>query len=615
METGKAYLLSNAARIAAGAAERFGGETYAEPLAALVTDLGGKLFSGRPVDIAPLRILGADDKLILRLLWSLSTQLIEGWRAALTPGAFEKSVLALRQCMRKTAPRLPVVGRAREFHLDFLDGAGSSVESGQGRLWRLLEGVMQTACCMVFVHDARGNIFYMNEYGFVLTGFSREDFLDGISLYDFMTPEYLPVFESRMGSPHGDVSSPFTVDIYATNGDRIPVEIATSPIFVEGTPVSYVAVARDVRREQRLQEEVGRANVRVEGILSACPIGVLVTDAQGVIQEANEAAAMLCGAHAASALIRLPLDAIAQPEDAALHQALETAAHEGRDLRRHYTVHTRFASDLDCDLMTTPLQGPSGRVDGFVVVMRDRGGAESAPERPRMSDRLSALREVVAGVARELNNPLAGILGYAQLLASDVQSPGGHKRLEHILFEAQRCHKIITDLSSFAVTHPHEETLEDINSLVLRTFTLFEYSFRGNNIATSLELAPGLPMTYADAPELQRVFLYILSNVGQSLERVNDRKRRLVIRTLLKDNAVHVAFEDNGVGIPNEIRGKVFEPFFTTKGVGDGIGLGLSVAYGIVQGHGGEILVDSTEGKGATFTVVLPLGTQRQRNC
>jgi len=139
------------------------------------------------------------------------------------------------------------------------------------------------------------------------------------------------------------------------------------------------------------------------------------------------------------------------------------------------------------------------------------------------------------------------------------------------------------------------------------TLALREYQLRIDGITVDVTLADDLPSVLADTHEMQRVFLNIINNAQQALATVENGGKRLAIRTGVKGRFVEIIFHNDGPAIPEAIQSKVFDPFFTTKGIGEGTGLGLSVSYGIVSDHGGRILLNSREGEGVTFTVLLPL--------
>ena len=220
-------------------------------------------------------------------------------------------------------------------------------------------------------------------------------------------------------------------------------------------------------------------------------------------------------------------------------------------------------------------------------------------------EKLSSLGEFVAGVTHELNNPLTAIVGYAEMLQAAELPPEQRQDVEAIVSGAQRCHRIVRNLLGFARQHKPERRAVCLNGLVDDVLAFMAYELRTGNVSVERQLAEDLPACDADPHQLQQVFLNLLSNARQAMEG-QARPARIAVRTWREGDRVLASFADNGPGIPPENLAKIFDPFFTTKPAGRGTGLGLSLAYGIVQEHGGTIAVASRVGEGTTFTLDFP---------
>jgi PAS domain S-box-containing protein len=220
------------------------------------------------------------------------------------------------------------------------------------------------------------------------------------------------------------------------------------------------------------------------------------------------------------------------------------------------------------------------------------------------SEKMAAVGQLISGVAHELNNPLTAILGYSQLLTSSGQlGPLGIEYSDKLYKQAQRTHRIVQNLLSFARQHKPERMPVQLNQILEDTLALRDYDLRVSNVRIHLNFAEDLPLTAADPHQLQQVFLNMVNNaVDAILERSTDGD--LWVRTGKNGDNLFVEFVDSGPGVQDASR--VFDPFYTTKPVGKGTGLGLSICYGIITEHGGTIRVRNVPERGASFTIELP---------
>jgi signal transduction histidine kinase len=222
------------------------------------------------------------------------------------------------------------------------------------------------------------------------------------------------------------------------------------------------------------------------------------------------------------------------------------------------------------------------------------------------AEKLTAVGEMIAGVAHELNNPLTAILGYAQLLQS-LDGPAEFKEYAtSIRQETDRCRKIVENFLSLARRNGSEKTSCDVNEILTMILNLKKHTLNQHGVQVCTDLDPQLPPVIADPHLLRQVFVNIITNADQALqERAGERI--LTIVSSSDGAALRIRFTDSGPGIPPEILPRIFDPFFTTRDVGSGSGLGLSICYSIVKEHGGTIAVESEPRHGTTFTVELPL--------
>ena len=229
------------------------------------------------------------------------------------------------------------------------------------------------------------------------------------------------------------------------------------------------------------------------------------------------------------------------------------------------------------------------------------------------AEKLSAIGQLVAGVAHELNNPLTSVIGFAQLLESEWRS-GDRSRstdaigqdLRRIAEESGRAASIVRNLLAFARRQTAARVPQDVAELVERVLSLRTYEFRLNSIELVTEFEPGLPPAIVDGGQLQQALLNLVLNAERAMRGRPTRRLTVSARMDTRACAVELSVSDTGHGIDHANLTRIFDPFFTTRDVGEGTGLGLSICYGIVRDHGGQIAVSSKVQVGTTFTILLP---------
>jgi two-component system, NtrC family, sensor kinase len=223
-------------------------------------------------------------------------------------------------------------------------------------------------------------------------------------------------------------------------------------------------------------------------------------------------------------------------------------------------------------------------------------------------EKLASMGQLAAGVAHELNNPLGTILLYSNIVYKEIPGDDSHREdLKMVIDETERCKTIVRNLLDFARQNELLARPTDLNELLRGLVKEQKRHPKFEHIQLVLQLDPEVPVIQADSLQLQQVFTNLLDNAAESLEAKGEGTVTITTRLAPLGQGVRISFADTGVGISEENRAKLFTPFFTTKPVGMGTGLGLAIVYGIVKMHGGQIQVQSEEGKGTTFTVTLPL--------
>jgi len=221
------------------------------------------------------------------------------------------------------------------------------------------------------------------------------------------------------------------------------------------------------------------------------------------------------------------------------------------------------------------------------------------------SEKLSSLGQMATGIAHEINNPMTGILLYANLIAEDARfSPGLHDDLQIIIRETERCAAIVRQLLDFSRENKPENCWNSLNSIIESALSLLEHQTLFQNITIDRNFDRNLPDIFSDPWQLEQVFINIILNASQAI--TDAGSIRITTGMSVDSMSVFADISDSGCGIPTDELDRIFDPFFSTKEEG-GTGLGLSVSYGIINNHGGEIHVASELGIGTTISIILPV--------
>ncbi|MBV8819509.1 MAG: histidine kinase, partial [Acidobacteriaceae bacterium] len=256
------------------------------------------------------------------------------------------------------------------------------------------------------------------------------------------------------------------------------------------------------------------------------------------------------------------------------------------------------------NLAIAPLVSKDSNRIGRLIIFDDITDRDELERRLVQADKLSSIGLLAAGVAHEVNTPLAVISTYAQLLAKQVSGDDQKsKLLEKIAKQTFRASEIVNSLLNFSRTSSTDFVDVDLNKVIRETVTLIEHQLQKARVEVRLNLDPSLPAVKANAGKLQQVFLNLFLNARDAMESGGV----LAIQSWSDDELAHIQVADSGSGISPEHLARIYDPFFTTKAARKGTGLGLSVSYGIIREHGGEIEVESQVGAGTRFHVELPL--------
>jgi PAS domain S-box-containing protein len=378
---------------------------------------------------------------------------------------------------------------------------------------------------------------------------------------------------------------------------------------------------RDITSRIKIHDQLQKTNVFLNNIIRSSFDGIVVIDPKGDPLIFSKGAERILGYKAE--------EVIADPRVFRSFYPIELAREMMRRMRSSEfgppdTLETTQITFINKDGEEVPVNLSAsivrdgdrevGSVGIFTDLREHRRLAKKLEESQAQllqAEKIASLGRLAAGVAHEINNPLAGILIYAEILKRDLEENAGvRENLEVIINQTVRCQQIVTRLLEFSRQSLGQRTLFDLNEVMNRCVDLIRHQPLFHNIEINRELDPELPQIIGDPGELQQVFTNLLLNAADAM---NGRGKIHLTSRPADGGGVVLTFEDSGPGIPQDIKDKIFEPFFTTKPPGKGTGLGLAIVYGVLQRHGGTIEMDSPRPGGTIFTIRLPLDSPEPR--
>jgi two-component system NtrC family sensor kinase len=470
----------------------------------------------------------------------------------------------------------------------------------------------------LFISSKGGKFLDCNQALMEMAGYdNKEEFLKiDIAKDLYVNLEDRRKFE-KLIEEHGFVKD-LEVEFKKRSGEKITVLLtAHAKRDEKGKIIGYEGINTDISDRKRMERELKEANEFLMNLIEDSVDGIIVTNMKGDILIFNNGAENILGYKAEEVVGKMNIRSIYPPGVAKeVMEKLKSPDYGGMGKLTSFPIaHRRKDGELiEGDLSASLIYDEEGKEIGSVGIFKDlRERLRIERELREMqqallqSEKLAAMGRLTSQIAHELNNPIYGIMNTLELLKTEIPPESKRRRiLELSLSETQRLAEMLRNMLSFSKPEEEKRSPVKINELVEGILLVMEKQMRESNIQVETYFDDTLPEVMASTNQMRQVVLNLLKNAKEAMPKGG----LLTVRTSREDRKVRVAIQDTGVGIPEEIRDKIFDAFFTTKQKVKGVGLGLSVCYGIIKDHGGEIKVESEVHKGTTFIIHLPMCSQ-----
>ncbi len=475
----------------------------------------------------------------------------------------------------------------------------------------------------VFMVDAQGRVVAVNRREELALGYAEQDVV-GRSFRELVLPEHQPVLERSLEKILQGESRIPTQEIEIMVGDSTTTVVEMDLIRIEsGGQPSVMVQLRDIAERKRLEQQLEeyREGLEIKVRERTREIEETKQYLENLLENANDVIYTL-DTEQCFTYVNSKVETWGYRKEELLgrpYLTLLSKRHRGRRLKSTLDIGAKQVYEVEVLARTgeartvmvsvSPLSNAEGRILGVLGIARDMTETKRLEQQIRNSEKLASVGKLAAGVAHEINNPLGGILNCLYNLRKGTLSPQREQEYVASMEDGlRRVQKIVRQLLDFSQQHAPELAPTDINALVERVLVLTNHALVANNIRLQKHLTLDLPPLMVDRHMIEQVLMNLILNSVQAIRSGGS----IAIRTHIVDGMCALEVRDSGCGIPATVLPHIFDPFFTTKGTGEGTGLGLSVSLGIVERHGGQILVDSEVGQGTRFTVCLPLAPVRQ---
>ena len=475
--------------------------------------------------------------------------------------------------------------------------------------------LFEHVACGVFISSKEGKFLNANHALLDMLGYDEKDEFLNIDIANdlYVRPEERQKFK-EMIERDGRVID-YEVEFKRKDGSTVPVLLTGHARYdQQGNVIGYEGLNLDITRRKLMERQLKEAHDFINKIIQSSPNSITATDMKGNILIWNRAAEETIGYKAADVIGKMNIQKIYPDEMARKVMQMLRKPEQGGvgRLNAHPMVYMRQdGTVIEGTLSAAIIYDSSGNeiaTVGSFVDLKERLEMERALRRTQeqllQSEKLAAMGRLTSQIAHELNNPLYGIMNTLELLKTEI-SPESKRRkiLEMALSETVRLSELLRKMLSFSKPDQEEKQAVDLNTVLDEILLLHEKQLQENDIKIKMSFAETLPHINASKDQLRQVFLNLVANARDAMPDGGT----LSVRTEADKENVKIEISDTGIGIKEEHIKKIFDSFFTTKDTVKGVGLGLSVCYGFIKDHGGDIKVKSNVGEGTTFSIAFPV--------
>lgn len=479
--------------------------------------------------------------------------------------------------------------------------------------------LLENANDFIFTLDDQGKFVYLNNRFTPLTGWEKDEW-SGKAFLDFIDPAHRKVALEYYRMAHQGRARVFEAKILGHSSESPILSFNITPIFERGSIVGSIGIGRDVTEQKKMEKEILDLKNFNESIIESMEAGLLTTDLDGRITSLNTGAEKILGWKTVEVLGK-QIKSVLKPEE--VDFLLSSSPPPGSlPYSRETELTIKTGRKIAIGFTTTERIDNQNQKVGTIVSFRDISQLKQMQSEVIRMDRLASLGVLASGIAHEIKNPLAGIKTLAQACEEEIEEDDNRREyLTRIVRQVNRLDDLLKTFFAYARPKPPDRKPHKLSEILREVSKLVDKKMTSTGIDYVEEFEGHLPEVMVDSQQIQQVFLNLILNSVEAMSnggRLEISAREIAIPesgiiqntkdrdTEKKGSFIEVVVCDTGDGIDPENVETIFDPFFTTKP--NGLGLGLSIVYRIIEEHRGDIRVESQIGQGSTFTITLPAG-------